>query len=62
MRWPRGKYNGKRIDGFYVSLQLHLLYWQWRPLFQRNWGEPYFIWLCFTLRGAKSFAFGEDRR
>lgn len=50
MKWPTGKYNGKRIQGCQVSFYLHLLYWQWAPRLRWNFGEPYLIWLCFSLR------------
>jgi len=50
MKWPRGKYNGQRIEGFKFSFAMHLLRWHWKPIFCRNFGEPYFIWLAFTLR------------
>lgn len=55
MKWPTGKYNGRRIDGFLVSLELHLLWWAWRPRIQWNFGEPYAIWLCFTCRARPSY-------
>lgn len=49
-RWPRGKYNGRRIQGIKVSLAVHILEWRWRPAVSLNFGEPYLIWLCFTVR------------
>lgn len=55
MKWPTGKYNGKRIDGFKVSLEVHLLWWNWKPVFSANFGEPYFIWLCFSIRARLNF-------
>jgi hypothetical protein len=48
--WPRGKYNGRRIEGFKFQFDMHLLWWNWKPRFRWNYGEPYFIWLCFTFR------------
>lgn len=56
VRWPKGKYNGQRIDGFKLSFHLHILWWNWKPVFKLNYGEPYFIWLCFSVRGYLSFA------
>jgi hypothetical protein len=29
MKWPRGKYNGRRIVGFDVRARLDLLVWSW---------------------------------
>lgn len=55
VKWPRGRYNGQRIDGFQVSFRVHLLWWRWRPVIRWNYGEPYFIWLCVSLRGEMSF-------
>lgn len=57
MRWPRGKYNGRRIEGFKVHFTLHLFYWQFRPLLHWNHGEPRFSWLCFTWMAAPAYVF-----
>lgn len=32
-RWPRGKYNGRRISGFSIKLDIDVLFWGFR------WGE-----------------------
>jgi hypothetical protein len=29
MRWPRGKYNGRRIGGFEIRVRLNLFWWAW---------------------------------
>lgn len=50
MKWPRGRYNGWPIEGFLVSFEVHLLWWEWWPMCRWNFGEPYFIWLCFSWR------------
>lgn len=50
MKWPRGKYNGKRIEGMKVSFSVRLLRWRWKPVYNWNFGEPYLIWLAFTFR------------
>ena len=50
IRWPRGRYNGRRIAGFKVSLGVDLLWWNWRPRASRNFGMPYLLWLCFAFR------------
>lgn len=51
-RWPRGKYNGEKIEGFKISLSLRFFTWaQIIPSYSWNYGEPYFIWLCFCVRG-----------
>lgn len=55
MKWPRGRWNGQKTDGFLVSFKVHVLWWIWRPLWSWNFGMPYFIWLCFSLRAETSF-------
>jgi len=30
MKWPRGKYNGKRMVGVKILFRINLLHWQWR--------------------------------
>lgn len=56
MRWPRGRYNGRRIDGFQVTFHMHLLWVRWLPRLSWNYGEPYFLWLWFTLRATPSWS------
>jgi len=48
--WPRGKYNGRRIEGFKFQFDMHLLWWNWIPRMRWNHGEPYLLVLCFTFR------------
>ena len=55
MRWPRGKYNGRRIEGFQLLLKLHLLWWRWKPLMHWNFGEPRFTWLCITIMASPKY-------
>jgi hypothetical protein len=50
IKWPRGKYNGCRIEGAKVCIAVHVLSWRLFPLVTWNFGEPVFIWLCFTVR------------
>jgi len=57
MRWPRGRYNGRRIEGFRVHFTLHLLFWRFRPLMHWNHGEPRFTWLCFTWMAAPEYCY-----
>jgi hypothetical protein len=53
--WPKGKYNGQMIQGFRLSLQIHVLSWRFIPVFNWYFGEPYLIWLCFTLRAKAEY-------
>lgn len=57
MKWPKGKYNGLRIDGFSISITLHLLWWVWAPIISMNFGEPYLVWLCISVRLKLNFEF-----
>ena len=50
MKWPTGKYNGKKISGFRVLLQVRLLSFFWTPRFEWNFGQPHITWLIFTIR------------
>lgn len=45
MKWPRGKYNGRRIVGIEFKLKLDLTTWRWLPLYLRDCGGLH--WLCF---------------
>lgn len=58
-RWPRGKYNGGYIQGFRISFAVHVLWWKWKPVIKWNFGEPYFIWLIFSIRGYCEFKFSD---
>lgn len=55
MSWPRGRYNGRRIDGFSFNGQVHLLWWYWLPRFYWDFGQPHIHWLCFTMRARLSY-------
>ena len=55
MKWPKGKYNGRKIDGFTVSLNVHLLSWCWMPVADKNHGQPYLIWLFITIRAEPNY-------
>jgi hypothetical protein len=48
MKWPCGKYNGKRIVGIRVSLEIDLSQWWFSA--SGNFGEPYLIVGPFTFR------------
>jgi hypothetical protein len=39
MRWPRGRYNGKRIIGFAVHVRVRVTHW-WLAA-EWNYGNPY---------------------
>ena len=55
MKWPKGKYNGEYIQGIRISLQIHVLDWYFLPRFNWYFGEPYLIWICFTLRAKTEY-------
>jgi hypothetical protein len=31
MKWPKGKYNGRRIVGARLHIRINLLMWRWVP-------------------------------
>lgn len=50
-RWPRGRYNGRRIGGFTLKLDVNLLHWSWvprcsRPSMVRLSCTAFVRWLC----------------
>lgn len=47
MKWPRGKYNGRRIIGMEVEWKWHPLHWYRMPCKTRYMAG--FHWLCFSL-------------
>lgn len=47
MKWPRGKYNGRRIGGIEAKLKINILWWIWLPAFSNIGGQIYIHWLCF---------------
>jgi hypothetical protein len=59
LTWPRGRYNGLRIDGGSIKVEIHLLWWEWWPNFSWNFGEPYAHWLCLTVRFAAHYGHKE---
>jgi hypothetical protein len=47
MRWPRGKYNGRRIIGLSVECKCYLMHWYWLP--HKTKLMSGFHWLCFSV-------------
>jgi hypothetical protein len=43
MRWPRGKYNGRRIIGVSFKISLAVDEWRWKPVIGNHCGM--FHWL-----------------
>ena len=39
MKWPRGKYNGRRIVGFRVNIRVTVDFWSFR--YSWNFGMPF---------------------
>ena len=39
LRWPRGRYNGKRIVGITLSAEIDVMFWHLS--WSWNFGEPY---------------------
>ncbi len=45
MKWPRGKYNGRRIMGIDFHIKIQCEDWFWLPLRVKYCGGLH--WLCF---------------
>lgn len=45
-KWPRGRYNGKRIVGITFKFEIDLSNWFWRPVTVWKYAGG-FHWLCF---------------
>jgi len=48
IKWPRGKYNGRRISGVIIKLRIDVLHWQllWGEINNRFWClGPFGIWI-----------------
>jgi hypothetical protein len=57
IRWPRGRFNGRRIVGLTGKVSIDLSWWNWRPCIAWNHGNPYLLWLCLQLRGEAVYHF-----
>ncbi len=44
MKWPRGRYNGRRVIGLSFEIQFDVTAWYWKPIIIRYCGA--FHWLC----------------
>lgn len=54
LRWPRGRYNGRRIGGVALRFRMNLLTWYWLPSIApprevRLTGTLRCNWLCFNV-------------
>jgi hypothetical protein len=55
VRWPRGRYNGRRITGLRVTLICRYDMPVWRPYLRWNHGEPYGGWLGLQVRAEATY-------
>lgn len=46
MKWPRGKYNGRRIVGIHFQAILNVTTWRWVPSFAAWEFAGGIHWLC----------------
>jgi hypothetical protein len=44
MRWPRGRYNGRRVVGVRVAVSIDVTVWLWRPVVGQWVGALH--WFC----------------
>jgi hypothetical protein len=48
-RWPRGRYNGRRITGLKIAASIDFAHFEWKPVMAwKFW--TYIFWLWFGLR------------
>jgi hypothetical protein len=47
MKWPVGRYNGRRIVGLELELKFRVNVWYWRPRWVRYSNRV--AWLCFIV-------------
>ena len=59
MRWPRGRYNGRRITGLKVSASIDLSGCDWKPILSWRLGYHHLIWLWFILRFETVYHFND---
>ena len=48
MKWPRGRYNGKRIVGIRFAIEIDITHWEWWPRCVRFAHSV--CWLCAIVR------------
>ena len=59
MKWPRGRYNGRRIVGFSLAFEVSVDMWKWLPQARWNYGEPMARWLCLKLRAKPAYHYAD---
>jgi len=47
MKWPVGKYNGRRIVGLEIDAKVRVNVWYWRPRWFTYTSR--IAWLCFIV-------------
>jgi len=48
MKWPTGKYNGRRIAGLEIIFRVNVLWWAWNPrIYFKSLSSIHF--LCFHI-------------
>lgn len=59
-RWPRGKYNGKKIVGFTLHFRFDITYWSFRI----GWDNynPYLHFGCFHLRFEPAYDYADNAK
>ena len=59
-RWPRGKYNGRKIVGLELRFCVDLSWFRFVPHFRWRIGEPLLLWLCFSLHAKARYGDAEQ--
>jgi hypothetical protein len=60
IRWPRGKYNGRRITGGSVKLTFDTELFYFRPRASWGYGQPYFCWLGFRIGAEAQYGYRDE--
>ena len=47
MRWPVGRYNGRKIVGCSLKVKIDVTEWRWVPWYCWNGFTKGFHWFCF---------------
>lgn len=55
MRWPRGRYNGLRIEGVRLTLRINVFWWSWLPDIYVRYLPWRFGWLCFHVHAEPEY-------
>lgn len=59
MKWPRGRYNGRRVVGIELKFRIDLDEWRWLPRWTKY--ASCLSWGCFFVWAHWSYSYNVDR-